>query len=70
VAVRVNEAIVAEAAIGETANLTSIAMVAIYLVIRRRTALFSIRINVLTSRPAQLIKSTYSLRRRRQIKPI
>jgi len=52
VAVRVNEAIVAEAAIGETANLTSIAMVAIYLVIRRRTALSSIRINVLTSRSA------------------
>ncbi len=49
-AVRVNEAIVAEAAIGETANLTSITMVAIYLVIRRRTTLSSIRINVLTSR--------------------
>jgi len=56
---------VAEAAIGETVNLTSIAMVAIYLVIRRRTTLSSIRINVLTSRSAQLIKSTYSLRRRR-----
>jgi len=49
VAVRVNEAIVAEAVIGEIVNLTSIAIVAIYLVIRRRTALSSIRINVLTS---------------------
>jgi len=52
VAVRANEAIVAEAVIGEIANLTSIAIVAIYLVIRRRTALSSIRINVLTSRSA------------------
>jgi len=43
---------VAEAAIGETANLTSIAIVAIYLVMRRRTTLSSIRINVLTSGPA------------------
>ncbi len=51
-AVRANEAIVAEAVIGEIANLTSIAIVAIYLVIRRRTALSSIRINVLTSRSA------------------
>ncbi len=51
-AVRANEAMVAEAAIGETVNLTSIAMVAIYLVMRRRTALSSIRINVLTSRSA------------------
>jgi len=52
VAVRVNEAIVAEAVMGETANLTSIAIVAIYLVMRRRTTLSSIRINVLTSRSA------------------
>jgi len=50
-AVRANEAMVAEAAMGET-NLTSIAMVAIYLVMRRRIALSSIRINVLTSRSA------------------
>jgi len=69
VAVRANEAMVAEAAMGET-NLTSITMVAIYLVMRRRIALSSIRINVLTSGSAQLIKNTYSLRRRRQIKPI